>query len=59
MIDLCYHLALRSVMVDGDKFSFTIDLCPVIIQPFSQINHHLDKLSSGEGRWVKFIGGPL
>ena len=59
MIDLCYHftLALHSITMDGDKFSLTIGLRPVFIQPSSQINYHLDKLSSGEGRWVKFIRG--
>ena len=34
MIYLCYHLALVlcCVTVDGDKFSFTIGLHPVLIQ---------------------------
>ena len=59
MIDLRYHLALtlRCVAMDDDKFSLAIDLRPVFIQPSLQINHHLDKLSSGEGHWVKFIRG--
>ena len=50
MIDLRYHLALtlRCVAMDGDKFS---------LQLSSQINYHLDKLSSGEGHWVEFVRG--
>jgi len=59
MIDLCYYLALtlRCVAVDGDKFSFTVSLRPVLIQPPSQIDYRLDKMYSCECRWVKFIRG--
>jgi len=59
MIDLCYRLALTlyCVAMDGDKFSLAIGLRAVFIQPSSQINRHLDKLSSGEGRWVEFVKG--
>ena len=59
MIDLRYRLALtlRYIAMDGDKFSLAISLRPVFIQLSSQIHHHLDKLSSGEGHWVKFIRG--
>ena len=59
MIDLRYRLALTLcyITIDGNKFSIAIGLRPVFIQPSSQINHHLNKLSSGEGHWVKFIRG--
>ena len=50
MIDLRYRLALtlRYIVMDGDKFSVVIGLHLVFIQPLSQVNHHLDKLSVGE-----------
>ena len=57
MIDYHLVLTLCYVMMDGDKFLLTIGLRPVFIQLSSQINHHMDKLSSGEGRWVEFIRG--
>ena len=59
MIELCYRLALtlRYVAMDGNKFSLAIGLRPVFIQLSSQINYHLDKLSSGEGHWVEFVRG--
>ena len=57
MINLCYHLTLTlcCITMDGDKFLLTINFCPVFIQSSSEINHHLDKLSLGEGRYIKFI----
>ena len=48
MIYLCYRLALalRRIVVDSDKFSFTIGFRHVLIQLSLQLDHHLDKLSS-------------
>jgi len=48
MIYMCYRLtlALCRVVVDGDKFSFTVSIHPVLIQLSLQISYHLDKLSS-------------
>jgi len=59
MIDLRYRLMLMLcyIMMDDDKFFLAIGIHPVFIQPSSQINHHLDKLSLGKGCWVKFIRG--
>ena len=59
MIDLHYRLAFtfRCIAIDSDKFSLVIDIRLVFIQPSSQISHHLDKLSAGEGRWIEFVRG--
>jgi len=50
MIDLCYCLALTfsCIAMDGDQFSLTIGFRSKFIQPSSQVNYHLDKLSAGE-----------
>ena len=59
MISLHYCLALtfRCVAMDHNKFSLAIDFHPVFIQPSSQINHHLDKLSLEESCWIEFVRG--
>ena len=59
MINLCYRLVLTlyCIAMDGDKFLLAIGLCLVFIQPSSQINHHLDKLSLEGGHWIEFIRG--
>jgi len=57
MINLHYLLALTfcCIAMDGNKFSLSIGLNPMFVHPSSQIDHHLDKLSTGEGRWIEFI----
>jgi len=57
MVDLCYSLALTfyGIMMNGDEFSFAIDLRSVFVQLSSQVDHHLDKLSMGEDRWIEFL----
>ena len=57
MVDLCYCLSLAfyGVAMDGDQFSLVIDLGLVFIKMSSQVDHHLDKLSARENRWIKFI----
>ena len=59
MIDLRYRLTLmlRYVAMDGNKFLLVIGLRSVFIQLSSQIHHHLDKLSLGEGHLVEFVRG--
>ena len=57
MIDLYYCLTLTfcDIAMDGDDFSFVISLHPVLVQSLSLVDHHLDELPAGEGRWIKFM----
>jgi len=59
MIDLCYWFELMfcCIMIDDDQFFFlAIGLRPVLVQPLSEVDNHLDELSAGEGQQIGFIG---
>ena len=57
MIDLhyCLSLAFRGIAMDGDQFLLAVCMCPLFAQLSSQVDHHLDELSSREYRQFKFV----
>ena len=59
MVDLHYRfsLALDSIAMDEDQFSFAVCMDLLFTQLSLQVGHSLNKLSLGECRQNEFVGG--